>query len=148
MPPNPTNLHPAYAAAGPAAATTARLAAPASRAYKTIVSAPELPRDDLAAAVAARRELGDEAEPALVESFLDRVEAAIDARVDERLARDERPRRSPSGSRASVPLALGSMGIGIAATGAANGLAHGGALVAIVAWLVIAAINIAHALGR
>jgi hypothetical protein len=111
------------------------------------MSAPELSRDDLAATVEARRELGDESEREVVESFLDRVGAAIDARVDARLERDDR-RRPASSSRASVPLALGSMGIGIAVTGAASGLAHGGALVAIVAWLVIAAINVAHTLGR
>jgi hypothetical protein len=112
------------------------------------MSAPELSRDDLAATVAARRELGDENEREQIEAFLDRIGAAIDARVDARLERDERRRPAPSTSRGSVPLALGSMGIGIAVTGAASGLAHGEALVAIVAWLVIAAINIAHALGR
>jgi hypothetical protein len=112
------------------------------------MSAPELQRDDLAATIAARRELGDESEREIVESFLDRVGAAIDARVDARLEQDGRHRAAPSPSRASVPLALGSMGIGIATTGAASGLDHGGALVAIVAWLVIAAINFAHTLGR
>jgi hypothetical protein len=131
-----------------AAARRARLAAPAGRAYKTTMSAPELQRDDLAATIAARRELGDESEREIVESFLDRVSAGIDARVDARLDQDARHRRPAPANRASVPLALGSMGIGIATTGAASGLDHGGALVAIVAWLVIAAINFAHTLGR
>ena len=112
------------------------------------MSAPELQRDDLAATIAARRELGDDAERELVESFLDRVGATIDARVDARLEQDARHRRPAPANRGSVPLALGSMGIGIATTGAASGLEHGGALVAIVAWLVIAAINFAHTLGR
>jgi hypothetical protein len=40
------------------------------------------------------------------------------------------------------------MAIGIAATGAASGLDHGGALVAIVAWVVIALINLGHAANR
>ena len=44
-----------------------------------------------------------------------------------------------------MALALGSMGIGIAATGAASGL-YDGEPVAIIIWLVIGAINIAHAL--
>ena len=46
------------------------------------MAAPQIPRDDLIAAARARRELGDELEPAVVEAFLDRVERAIDARVD------------------------------------------------------------------
>jgi len=109
------------------------------------MSAPDIPRDDLAAAVDARQELGRDSEREVVDAFLDRVEAAIDARVDERLARraPQPPERAPS--RPSVALALGSMGIGIAVTGAASGL-DDGEPVAIIAWLVIAAINIAHAL--
>jgi hypothetical protein len=115
------------------------------------MASPELERDDLAAALGARRELGREAEHAVLESFLDRVGTAIDARVDQRLAEHEpaRPLRQPrSQNRVSVPLALGSMVVGIAATGASAGLDHGGALVAIVAWVVIALVNLAHAANR
>ena len=114
------------------------------------MASPELERDDLRAALGARRELGDEAEHEVLESFLDRVGTAIDARVDQRLAEHERfGQRRPRGqNRVSTPLALGSMAIGIAATGAASGLDHGGALVAIVAWVVIALINLAHAANR
>jgi hypothetical protein len=61
----------------------------------------------------------------VLDAFLDRVGAAIDARVDERLAQRERQRPQRAPSRGSVPLALGSMGIGIAVTGAASGLADG-----------------------
>jgi hypothetical protein len=116
------------------------------------MASPELERDDLAAAVGARRELGREAEHEVLESFLDRVGTAIDARVDQRLAEHEPvrpPRRPPrSQNRVSVPLALGSMVIGIAATGVSAGLDHGGALVAIVAWVAIALVNLAHAANR
>ena len=109
------------------------------------MSALEIPRDDLTAAVRARDELGRESEREVVDAFLDRVGAAIDARVDERLAQRSERRRERAPSRGTVPLALGSLGIGIAVTGAASGLSDGEP-VAIVAWLVIAAINIAHAL--
>ena len=47
----------------------------------------ELPREELAAAVEARREVGQELEPQLIEGFLERVGNAIDERVDERLAK-------------------------------------------------------------
>ena len=114
------------------------------------MASPELEREDLTAALGARRELGHEAEREVLESFLDRVGTAIDARVDQRLAEQDRfDHRRPRGqNRVSVPLALGSMAIGIAATGAASGLDHGGALVAIVAWVVIALINLGHAANR
>jgi hypothetical protein len=38
-----------------------------------------LPKEELAAAVAAREELGEEREPELVAGFLDRIEREIDA---------------------------------------------------------------------
>jgi hypothetical protein len=104
------------------------------------MATPEVQREDLSAAVGARRELGPDSEREVVEAFLDRVGTAIDARVDQRLSEQ----RAPAPSRGAVPLALGSMGIGIAATGAASGL-DDGEPVAIVIWIVIALINIAHA---
>jgi hypothetical protein len=108
---------------------------------------PDVTREDLTAAVGARRELGDDSDREVIESFLDRIGTAIDARVDQRLAERDRDRPARTG-RSSTPLALGSMAIGIAVTGASAGLDHSGALVAIIAWLVIGAINVAHALGR
>src|SRR6476619_4517438 len=85
------------------------------------MASPELEHDDLTAALGARRELGHEAEREVLESFLDRVGTAIDARVDQRLAEDDRfsHRRSRGQNRVSTPLALGSMAMGIAVTGAA-----------------------------
>jgi hypothetical protein len=107
------------------------------------MAAPRVPRDELTAAVEARHELGPESERAVIDSFLARVEATIDERVDERLRRDAR--RPPSGPpRGAIPLALGSMAIGIAVTGASSGLDEGGMVVAIVAWIAIALINIVH----
>ena len=46
---------------------------------------PELSRDELEAALRARRELDRELEPHVIDAFLDRVEHNIDARVDARL---------------------------------------------------------------
>jgi hypothetical protein len=85
------------------------------------MATPEVQREDLSAAVGARRELGADSEREVVEAFLNRVGTAIDARVDQRLAEQRREKRAPSSSRGAIPLALGSMRIGIAATGAASG---------------------------
>ncbi|MGH9065095.1 MAG: hypothetical protein ACRDZQ_06995 [Acidimicrobiales bacterium] len=124
-------------------------------------------REELAASLAARRELGEEYEPALVESFLDNVARGIDARVDARvaegarhhgdqvhdgsvsLARQAGRRRGRRGSGES--LALWSIALGIPVSGAIGGTLHGGieAMIGIVvAWGAIATINVAHALGR
>ena len=101
----------------------------------------ELPRDELEAAVEARRELGRERERDVIDSFLDRVEREIDARVDERLARrgGGPPARRTGSDWGFVLLAISSLGIGIAVTGAASGTGH--AWVAGIAWVVILLVN-------
>ena len=101
----------------------------------------ELPRDELEAAVAARRGLGRERERDVIDSFLDRVEREIDARVDERLARrgGGAPARRTGSDWGFVLLAISSLGIGIAVTGAASGTGH--AWVAGIAWVVNLLVN-------
>lgn len=105
-------------------------------------------RDELRAALQARRELGEEYEPALVESFLDRLDAGIAARVkaevDARVA--ERPPAGKSGSDPGMTLALGSLGIGIPLTAIAAG--NAGLLGLLLAWAGIVAVNMAYAISR
>lgn len=74
-------------------------------------------REELQAALAARRELGQEYEPALVDSFLERVEKQLELR-SRRVGQPEH--------RMVTPLILGSLGLAIpllAIAGAAAGLA-------------------------
>jgi hypothetical protein len=111
----------------------------------------EIPRDEVSAALHARGELAPEYEPAVIEAFAERIEQAIDARVDARVAqfKDPKPARSSSGpDTGSVILALGSLGCGIGATGAATGMGSGGVVVAIIVWVAIAAINVANLSNR
>jgi hypothetical protein len=92
--------------------------------------------------VGARRELGEEMEPAVVDAFLDRVERAIDARVAE-----SRPsNRAPSGAGSSLPLAIVSLGTGIPITAIAADA--GGVAGIVVAWAGIVGVNFAHARQR
>src|SRR5262245_23059646 len=53
---------------------------PFSRAYKRCMTASPLPHDDLAASLAARRELGPEYDAAFVEAVAERIEQATVAR--------------------------------------------------------------------
>lgn len=101
-------------------------------------------RMDLTAAAHARRELGPEYEAALVESFLERLDKDIDQRIDARANDSTLHRRQ--GNDPSLPLALGSIGMGIPISGIAGGTGGIGGL--LVAWGGIAAVNIAYAWGR
>ena len=92
---------------------------------------------ELAATLQARQELGSALEPQLVERFVEKLEAEIDRRVDQKLAVSRQPRRKGS----ITPMVLGSLGIGVGATAVANGMGAAGIVVAIIAWLAIAAVN-------
>ena len=105
---------------------------------------PIVERRDVETALEARRELGPDYERQVIDSFVDRIER----RVEERLAAGRKP-----AERRPVPilLPLGSLGIGIGATGASLGPTNGsagGILVAIIAWIAIALVNAAYALRR
>ena len=104
---------------------------------------PALPREELDAAIATRRELGERLEPEVVDTFLDRVEHAIDARVDARLS--ERLRgavRRRGGDGGAVPIAVCSLIFGIPITAIAAGTVGLPGL--ITAWAGIAIVNLAY----
>ena len=64
-------------------------------------------REELQAHVAARRELGPEYEPELVDSFLERIEGKLDQRHRGKAARRDKEHH------AITPLVLGSLGLAI-----------------------------------
>ena len=104
--------------------------------------------DDLRAATAARRELGDEYDQGVIHSLVERVGEEIDRRVDERLA--------AGGARiggldwTALLLALGSIGMALGVPGATHD--HFGTaasfVLTLIAWAVIAAINVTYFRGR
>jgi hypothetical protein len=64
-------------------------------------------REELQAHVAARRELGPEYEPELVDSFLERIEKQVGERHGKAARRDSRPHTT------ITPLVLGSLALSI-----------------------------------
>ena len=95
-------------------------------------------REDVDSLIEARRELGDEMEPAVIDAFLDRVEAAADAR-----AATKGTPEWDDGRGMRLALAITSLGTGIPITAiAADG---GGVQGIIVAWLGIVGVNFAFA---
>lgn len=108
---------------------------------------PEPLRDDLAAALAARRDLGPEYEDAVLDSFLARVDSAVRARVDAEVTERARARSAEAGAGGRrLALAIVSLVLGVPVTAIATSNSEGlGALT--ISWAGIAAVNAAHALG-
>jgi hypothetical protein len=104
--------------------------------------------DDLRAATAARRELGEDYDLAVLRSVADRLDAQVDRRVDERLAA-----RAPALGGldwTTLFLALGSIGMGLGVPSAT--IDHFGAVASfaltLIAWAAIAVVNVAYFRSR
>lgn len=109
----------------------------------------DLTPEEIAAALAARRELGPEYEDAIAASLADRVEREIAARVQS--AHNPPAARAPEsrgGSNDARWIATASLIAGIPVTGIVAGTSHGNVFAIAVAWGGIALVNMAHALGR
>lgn len=100
----------------------------------------ELPRRDLEASLEVRRELGAEYEPALVDGFLEKVERAIEARVDARLTAAETESDDDGGGQMILGLVSLGTGIPITAIAAEQGVAG-----VLIAWAGIGTVNLANA---
>lgn len=91
---------------------------------------PAVDRDDLAAAIETRRELGAELEPQVIDAFVERIEK----RIDERL-RDRGPARPDSSQQ--LALAIVSLGVSIPLLGIAAGVTGLAGVIAVCAALVL-----------
>jgi hypothetical protein len=92
-------------------------------------------RSDVEAALEARRELGSEYEPQIVDSFLEKIEKRLDER---------RAAHTPSRTQHELDfrVVLGSLALGVGATAIATG--NGQGWVAVVAWIAIVLVNVAY----
>lgn len=106
-------------------------------------------REDLRAVMAARRDLGPDYEDALVDSFLDKLDVEIAARVRNEVAAQlarQPPGNQPKHRDGTVGMAIGSLALGIPLTAIASQTS--GATGLLLAWGGIIAVNLAHALSR
>jgi hypothetical protein len=124
----------------------------------------QLAKEDIAAAAAAHQELGPHFDGAVAESLVERIGEEIDKRVDARIGRRGERRalspRRPDGAAGPLSwpttvLALGSMGLGVGATAvvlnnglSARGPSGGQVFLALVIWVILGVINVAHARRR
>src|SRR5689334_17258247 len=102
------------------------------------MTTPGLPRDELTASLAARRELGPDYDAAFIEALAERIETAAAAR---------RPADDQKGERAAA-LAVLCVSLGVSIPTSAIAVGASGLPGLVVVWAAICVINVAYALRR
>ncbi|MCN9241871.1 hypothetical protein NGF19_13900 [Streptomyces sp. RY43-2] len=111
-------------------------------------------KKDLDAGLRARKELGEEYESALIESFLEKVDQRIDSTIDRRVRRQlaeqqmvvARGTRSPRATDSwAERFGFGIVSLVLAAPLSAIGGGLGGRAGLLIAWLGIVGVNVAQA---
>ncbi|MFC5753558.1 hypothetical protein [Actinomadura rugatobispora] len=112
------------------------------------MTTPRLPRDDLAAALAARRELGPDYDDAFVETLVDRIEETLAART---AAPAHRGRRAPApapgpgtGHGHGSDLALAIVSLAAAIPLSAIGVVNAGMPGLVIVWVAIVLVNLIY----
>jgi hypothetical protein len=119
---------------------------------------PEL-KKELAATLEARRTLGDEYEPALVDSFMEKVATRVDSHVEQRVRRelaqqqtssaraDRRPIGPPPGSPRFARYGFAGFTMIAAIPLSAIGAVNAGTTGLLITWAGIVAVNVAQGMG-
>ena len=122
---------------------------PSNEIYRACVNTQSLRPDEIRAAAETHSELGPDYQPAVIESFLEKVGREIDARVDARVeARTaELDARRPPRERSAYVMVVTSLIFGIPLSGiaVAAGRHPAGLAGLLVIWIAIAVINVAYA---
>ena len=106
----------------------------------------DLGHGDIEAALATRRELGARYDAELVDGFAERIERAVDRRVSEQVALQQRRTADASGGRIrQFALGVISLGVGVPVTIVPMVATDNGLPAVVVAWLGIIGVNAAHA---
>lgn len=120
----------------------------------------DLTPQEIASALAARRELGPDYEDAIASALAEKMAKEINSRVDAELlaqgvhpAKADRPQKPPrrlagDSSGHSTAVAIASLVAGIPVTAIVAGTSNGNVFAIGTAWLGIALVNIAHSTSR
>lgn len=103
---------------------------------------PVVARDDVRAAVATRRELGERMEDEIIDDFLERIDRTLEGRIEQRVAQRLGRTRAAAEQRARnfTGRIAASLGIGIPLTAIAGGIGEVPGIVAV--WAGIVALNV------
>lgn len=107
----------------------------------------EIPREDVEAALYTRRELGPDYEPAIVDSLVERIDSAIEARVTAELERRQPAVAHNDLSRkdhSDRALALGIVSVVMAVPLTAIAAGMVGFPAVVLAWVSLVLINLAY----
>lgn len=106
----------------------------------------ELGHGDIEAALATRRELGARYDAELVDGFAERIERAVERRVADQVALQQRRTADDAGGRIrQFALGVISLAVGVPVTIVPMVATENGLPAVVVAWLGIAGVNAAHA---
>lgn len=128
-------------------------------------SSADLTPQEIASALAARRELGPDYEDAIASALAEKMAKEINARVGAELAAQglqpsgpmlptppaqskRQPQHQHTGDSSGTAIAVVSLIAGIPVTAITASTSHGSVVAIGVAWLGIAMVNVAHSLGR
>jgi hypothetical protein len=99
-------------------------------------------RDEVRAAIEARRELGQELEPELIDAFVERIER----RLDEIGTARQPARHERSGDDKTLALGIVSLAVAIPLT--AIGVTQAGLVGLVIVWIGIVLVNLAYSQRR
>jgi hypothetical protein len=113
------------------------------------MTTPRLPRDDLAAALAARRELGPDYDDAFVETLVDRIEETLATRTATGPAHRGRGASAPApaprpGAGHGSDLALAIVSLTAAVPLSAIGAVNAGMPGLVIVWVAIVLVNLIY----
>ncbi|GAA5004086.1 hypothetical protein GCM10023317_38120 [Actinopolymorpha pittospori] len=116
--------------------------------YNGEVPEPKISREEAEATLNARKQLGEDYEPALVESFVERIDATIEARVDARVEQALKGVKPAKPKNDDHVLALAIVSLGVAIPMTAIAAHEGGMAGMLITWIGIVLVNFLYGAGR
>ncbi|GAA2270714.1 hypothetical protein GCM10010402_28510 [Actinomadura luteofluorescens] len=122
--------------------------APVPPTYNGVMTTPRLPREDLTAAMAARRELGPDYDDAFIETVVDRIEETLDARAAAPRTRRRAPAPEPRRGDRDHSLAMALLSLLAAIPLSAIGVVNAGLPGLLIALTGVVLVNFTYTFRR